>query len=397
MKSCPVCRKPLNDEYQFCPEDGSSLKDSALPGPSASQESVESSTLAATVPVSPFLYCPACSIEYPLTFSSCPVHGVTLSNKRPVVSIKRPLNKSSAIKQNDLRREDQPPSPPVVVLPPNLTATECQAVEVIDDDYIVYNQEQDPFAARPAKPSHRIAALLTAIGLISFSLFSAYIFYSKAGRGPLNRTAEVTQAPLVIKVPENLVKPTEESPSEESEQEPPYDEKVGAREGSVEQINHQQTHAVRTSEPDSQIGTTARPTVKNTPVATQVRAASAQLPQLPPPVSSRAEARLVRVRSIRTGSGYQYEMTFSLQDIAGQVTQWERLIIATHSASGANRNQVLPFFHRLGASGALTFTVSVEMAGRTEADWRGRVICTGIGSDNQGRSYRASFGATVAP
>jgi hypothetical protein len=37
------------------------------------------------------------------------------------------------------------------------------------------------------------------------------------------------------------------------------------------------------------------------------------------------------------------------------------------------------------------------MLGRTEADWRGRVVCTAFGLDNTGRPIRATFGANVAP
>jgi hypothetical protein len=86
-----------------------------------------------------------------------------------------------------------------------------------------------------------------------------------------------------------------------------------------------------------------------------------------------------------------------MADQAGHATQWERLAIVTRAASGASRQQQIPFYHRLGADGTMRFTVSVEMPGRAPADWQGRIICTSIGSDSTGKSYRASFGANVSP
>jgi hypothetical protein len=109
------------------------------------------------------------------------------------------------------------------------------------------------------------------------------------------------------------------------------------------------------------------------------------------------DARLIRVRSMRTGSGVRYDLTFDLQDESGRHAQWERMLISTRSASGVSHTQAVPFVHRLGANGALTFTVSVEMRGNTEPDWHGRVVCTATGADNDGRPLRASFGASVIP
>ena len=82
-------------------------------------------------------------------------------------------------------------------------------------------------------------------------------------------------------------------------------------------------------------------------------------------------ARLTGVRAARTASGYRYDLSFHMADQAGHATQWERLAIVTRSNSGATRQQQIPFFHRLGADGTLSFTVSVEMPGRAPADWQG--------------------------
>src|ERR1700759_2420983 len=73
MKTCPECGIELMDEYQFCPEDGTSL---AAPPPEVKPE------VTAPAKPAPFsavvLYCPACAAEYPLTFSECPVHHTAL-------------------------------------------------------------------------------------------------------------------------------------------------------------------------------------------------------------------------------------------------------------------------------------------------------------------------------
>jgi hypothetical protein len=118
---------------------------------------------------------------------------------------------------------------------------------------------------------------------------------------------------------------------------------------------------------------------------------------LPRGTFGQVEARLVQVRSRKTPGGVRYDLTFNMQEHAGRTTQWERLAVMTRSASGVSQSQTMPFYHRLGATGTLMFTVSVEMQGRARPDWQGRIICTSIGTDQTGRAYRASFGANVAP
>jgi hypothetical protein len=86
-----------------------------------------------------------------------------------------------------------------------------------------------------------------------------------------------------------------------------------------------------------------------------------------------------------------------MQEQLGHSTQWQRVLITTRSASGASHSQAIPFVHRLGATGALTFTISVELTGRSEADWRGRINCTTLGWDNTGAPLQASFVANVTP
>jgi hypothetical protein len=100
---------------------------------------------------------------------------------------------------------------------------------------------------------------------------------------------------------------------------------------------------------------------------------------------------------MRTASGVRYDLTYDLQDESGRHAQWKRMLISTRSASGVSHSEAIPFVHRLGARGALTFTVSVEMRGRSEADWQGRVVCTTTGSDYDGKPLLASFGTNVRP
>jgi hypothetical protein len=109
------------------------------------------------------------------------------------------------------------------------------------------------------------------------------------------------------------------------------------------------------------------------------------------------DARLIRVRSMKTAAGVRYDLTFNMQEQAGRSAQWQRVLISTRSTSGASHSEAIPFSHRLGAAGALTFTISVELTGRSQADWRGRIVCTTLGWDNKGAPLQASFGANVTP
>jgi len=86
-----------------------------------------------------------------------------------------------------------------------------------------------------------------------------------------------------------------------------------------------------------------------------------------------------------------------MQEQAGRTAQWQRVLVTTRSESGFNRSGAIPFAHRLGATGALTFTISVELPGHSEADWRGRIVCTALGWDSKGDPLQAKFGANLAP
>lgn len=117
----------------------------------------------------------------------------------------------------------------------------------------------------------------------------------------------------------------------------------------------------------------------------------------PTRANSSVNMNLVRLRSYRTDSGVRYDLTFNMQQQEGRVIRWERLNLSTRSLSGRTNTEVVPFYQRLGSSGSLNFTVSVEMRGRTEADFQGRITCTGSGTDVEGRSVKTDFTARVNP
>jgi hypothetical protein len=121
------------------------------------------------------------------------------------------------------------------------------------------------------------------------------------------------------------------------------------------------------------------------------------MPALPRGDAGGFDARLIRVRSTKTQAGIRYDLTFNMQEQAGRAANWQRVLVSTRSMSGASHSQAIPFSHKLGATGALTFTISVELTGHSESDWQGRVTCTTLGWDNKGTPLQASFGANVTP
>jgi hypothetical protein len=124
---------------------------------------------------------------------------------------------------------------------------------------------------------------------------------------------------------------------------------------------------------------------------------SDELPSTSPNTSGSVNLSLVRLRSFRTETGIRYDLTLNMQQQEGRVIRWERINLATHSQSGITHTEILPFSQRLGSSGSLSFTVSVEMRGRNESDWQGRISCTGVGTDVEGRNVKTNFTARVNP
>jgi hypothetical protein len=126
-------------------------------------------------------------------------------------------------------------------------------------------------------------------------------------------------------------------------------------------------------------------------------------PRVDPPVVrprvdwDRLSSRLLSSRSSRTARGLHYELTFSLQDQSGRHAFLRGLTVSTRSSGGAVRSQSLPFNHRLGARGALTFTVGIDMPGRKPPDWQGHVSLLVTGTDSTGKAVESRFAAPLHP
>ena len=440
MKTCPVCALDLEDTYLFCPDDGSSLStpaigSSEIESPSAS-ERVDKAAGAVV------LYCPACAAEYPLTFSVCPVHGLQLTKH----SIPRlPKSRSPLHEQNGsndakhtvsgphFQRNQSSPTKrlttldlkrPLIEIPQSASTT----VTLDDDNDLAHSEvvtALDAPSALPAfdssrtafdnhapladanergfeRPGFRIAAIATGIGLAVFGILAIYAFISNLTRRPTSAAVQIASETQTTPLP--FVATPQAAQDYKDEAHPPT--------ASTAQAPETERHAERArneSSPSSspEIGvrkaTVAEPLLKPrataappAPVA-PTKVSKPPMPPLPRGNSGGFDARLIRVRSRKTPAGFRYDLTFNMLEQAGRSTQWQRVLINTRSASGMSHSEAIPFSHRLGATGALTFTISVELTGRSEADWQGRIVCTTLGWDNKGAPLQASFGANVTP
>lgn len=254
---------------------------------------------------------------------------------------------------------------------------------------------------KPEQHGFRIAAVATMFALAVFAVVGLYALASSLSRrpSPPTRTANQTEtAPLPFVVtPQEALDYKEEQPAASTSydsSQPHSTEPIVVqprKEGYPPPIE-QQTRQAQVVRP---VATSHAPTAP-VPVATR-QPSDYPVPVLPRANSGEFDSRLVRARASKTSSGYRYDLTFNMQEQGGRSAQWQRVLITTRSASGASRTQAIPFMHRLGATGALTFTISVELTGRSEADWRGRINCTTLGWDNAGAPLQASFVANVTP
>ena len=304
-------------------------------------------------------------------------------------------------------------------------STRSLSILAIDDeaeDY-VYDASNarapEPFY-RFDSPSFRIAAAAMVVALVLFCVVAVYTFFSggaqrrlAAARRSQPAPAAVAEQPPFIPTPDSARDYEEEQShgSAFNEQRPDADKASPSPTSLPSPITRAEKARPDTGNQKPETGN-AKPawatSVRPTPVSTGRASNAATSPAMTMPSPTRESAlprgeaggvdsRLVRVRSMRTGAGVRYDLTFDLQDESGRHAQWERMLISTRSASGVTRSDTVPFVHRLGAHGALTFTVSVEMRGHSEPDWRGKIVCTTLGSDDGGRTLRASFGANVTP
>jgi hypothetical protein len=418
MKICRVCALELEDSYLFCPDDGSSL----AAGAGSSTQLVELSDDETSHVV---LYCPACGAEYPLTFSSCPVHGVQLTTQRIQSLGKRAASDSTDVELNDEAAVLNRPQPitPQTAAPahdPNLADAKGNDLNSTQAEFVEHSETEaehssptsradgvqypPAFLSEAHETEHhgfRIAAIATMIALVIFSLVGLYALVSSLSRrpSPAARTAGQTETaplPFVVTPQENQdykeEQPAASAPDEWSQSQAaaqPLERTHKEVSSSSNEHRDRKTPAAR-SVPTSYSPTSAAP-------ATASHAADPPVDVLSRSNSGEFDSRLVRARASKTSSGYRYDLTFNMQEQRGHSAQWQRVLITTRSASGASHTQAIPFVHRLGATGALTFTISVELTGRSEADWRGRINCTTLGWDNTGAPLQASFVANVTP
>jgi hypothetical protein len=417
MKACSVCALELEDSYLFCPDDGSSLDATARDTRLAETEPDDEAT-------NVVLYCPACGAEYPLTFSSCPVHGVQLTRQRIQSLGKQAASDSTNV---EINKEDADRQRLVTLHTAtahhdpalgsaddiNANSTRAEIIEHGESDADLYGvtsratgtQNPPAFlseAHEPERQGFRVAAIATMIALAVFGLVGLYALASSLSRPPSPATRTASQTETAQPVPFVV---TPQAAQDYKEEQPAASTPAAlAKPPATLQIVEREHKEVSSSSPEQRYLKTsvARSVPTSHAPTAAVPAAASQASDSPVPVLPRANAgefdsRLVRARASKTSSGYRYDLTFNMQEQGGHSAQWQRVLITTRSASGASHTQAIPFVHRLGATGALTFTISVELTGRSEADWRGRINCTTLGWDNKGAPLQTSFVANVTP
>jgi len=239
-----------------------------------------------------------------------------------------------------------------------------------------------------------VLSILALLGL--YAVGSNFAKRRAATNRPNSAAVETTTSPVVVQTPIEAQNYREEPPASTEVTPPQHSDEPAEPPRLVKQEN--ESHK-STSRPEIVAPHLRIPNASTLP---QPVVAQAQRPAIPPPPQiprgdTGFDSRLIRVRSNRTGSGVRYDLTFNMHEQGGRAAHWQQILISTHSSSGLSRSQAIPFVHRLGPDGALTFTISVEMPGRSEADWQGRIICTTLGWDNNDRPLQTVFGTTVTP
>jgi outer membrane biosynthesis protein TonB len=254
-----------------------------------------------------------------------------------------------------------------------------------------------------SRPDFRVAAIATVIALTVLALGATYALVSGMSKRPstsARRVASAEEAPpqslLFVPTPPEARDYQEAQPASPTpSQEPPAPRPVD-RESHEAASASPTEHGVRNSKASQPVQERSVATPSQPPVA-MTRVSTSPIPAVPRGNTRGFDARLIHVRSRKTPSGFRYDLTFNMQEQAGRASQWQRLLITTRSASGMSHSEAIPFVHRLGATGSLTFTISVELTGRSQGDWQGQLLCTTLGWDNTGAPLQASFGANVAP
>lgn len=465
MKICPTCHLVYKDRFVFCTRDGTLLDASMRTNPStprsipqsgngADSDRIETAGTSLRV-----MRCPACAMEYPLTFTSCPSDGMRLSEKKPQPACVASLASLSIPDEQNLPEEfptteledrnilygrhsvpaphfaistsgeqGHSPAQEAVILPvieddePELEESQPAGEESIYpiepqhepsastesraetqpsnsfEDY--YSQPRPGYDTSPlggSRPSSeprsvQVAAKAIVSSLTTIAALALYLVYNAGSQSPSTDAATqqdyyVAQAPVFIPTPEEARNYSDESRSEAHKEtdDRKSENRLSDSDSSIARTNPSPVQpSARQSQPVTKSDVRAPREVETGPVLAHSTA-------------NRITSRLVSVRKNRILSGVRYNLTFALQEQTGRMIKWNSLLISTRSARGVNQSQTVPFYHRQGAAGSLTFTVSIEMKGATETDWRGRVICTTLGADDRGRPMQAQFGAMVAP
>jgi hypothetical protein len=316
--------------------------------------------------------CPVCALELEDTYLFCPDDGSSLRSQAKG-NIDSELESPPSAKDRSTESDALP-----------------EALSGVDE-------------ASSERPGFRAAAVATVIVLVIFALVSLYGLVTRLTRRPTSTVAQVASPTGVnaqplpfVSTPEEAQNYKEEQPAPEAsapsepQTDSPSEHKRSETSSPVSADQNVRTTTIGQASPKPPI-MTARPQPERLTVSTPPASV------LPRGNSGGFDSRLVRARGTRTASGYRYDLTFNMLEQAGRSAQWQRVLISAQSASGTNHTTAIPFVHRLGATGALTFTISVELTGRSETDWRGRVICTALGWDNSGAPVQSSFGANVTP
>ena len=400
--------------------------------------------------ISQVLRCPGCGSEYPRSFSSCPIDGFRLTQtiepastpvdslpvvSSPAVSSEEPggLDASASSASIAPARQTQPLEAPLSDDSSGMEAGR-EATPVARESHFREPSFStlDSFGKAPRRAfSIPLAADETAterrrsyfpsalivilIGVLSFA--GLYLLLKDSGDGKPGTTALKASAVegqenapdenSFITTPEaarDYEEPAEEEAVENATaQEDARDSDKQSNQSSGAfaapaptpggDAKRAEAPGARESQPDR---SSSRPPVQQGPTPAQI--AAARMNEVARQASdSRVNARLTRVRGRRTSSGYRYDLTFTLNSQSQLSLYWDKLLISTRSARGTNNSMVVPFSHNLGASGSMTFTISVEMRGADETDWQGRITCTSLGRDASGKLTRAAFATSVTP
>ena len=329
--------------------------------------------------------------------------ATTIDPKRPLIDSPR----HSTVSQPDNPENETTRS---------VITSELTAADVFDDGTIASDYQDSiggPHEHRLERPGFRVAAMATVIVLSVLALIALYSVISNlssrssTAAKTANTNKSATQPLPFVPTPQEARDYKEEPPQQSDSA-----TVASAPEAPVERVRRDSAPSLTSVQPVRKTTDSApvpRAHEAEAPPVTTTRASESTMRALPRGNALPREialprgntggfdARLVRVRGRKTPDGFRYDLTFNMQEEAGRAANWQRVLISTRSISGASHSQAIPFSHRLGAAGALTFTISVELAGQSEADWKGRVVCTTLGWDNKGAPLQASFGANVSP